>query len=167
MHISIRVCRWKNEAAAKTIEFIEEQLGFISDSLRRAENKMENFRLDNRFVDLTTEGNLVLQRLERYEMEKNTLNLQAQYYEYLKEYLTSRNESGLIVSPSVMGIGDPLLIRLVEELSQLQLQQKQVGFVLKDDLPAVKPYLRQGGTGTCRPARERHQQHQPAEDIDE
>ena len=128
---------WKNEAAAKTIEFIEEQLGFISDSLRRAESRMENFRFDNRFVDLTAEGNMVLQRLERYEMEKNTLNLQTQYYEYLKEYLTSRNESGLIVSPSVMGIGDPLLIRLVEELSQLQLQQKQVGFVLKDDLPAT------------------------------
>ena len=128
--------RWKNEAAANTIEFIEEQLGFISDSLMRAENRMENFRFDNRFVDLTTEGNLVLQRLERYENEKNTLNLQKQYYEYLKEYLTSRNESGLIVSPSIMGIGDPLLVRLVEELSQLQLQQKQVGFVLKDELPA-------------------------------
>ncbi len=129
--------RWKNEAAANTIQFIGEQLGLISDSLRRAENRMENFRFDNRFVDLTSEGNMVLQRLERYEMEKNTLNLQAQYYEYLKEYLTSRNESGLIVSPSVMGIGDPLLIRLVEELSQLQLRQKQMGFVLKDDLPAA------------------------------
>ena len=126
---------WKNMAAKQTIGFIEGQLGLISDSLRKAENNMENFRLDNRFVDLTTEGNLVLQRLERYETERNTLNLQAQYYEYLKEYLVTSNESGLIVSPSVMGIGDPLLIRLVEELSQLQLQQKQVGFVLKDDLP--------------------------------
>ena len=127
---------WKNEAAEQTIEFIEEQLGFIDDSLTKAESKMENFRFNNRFVDLTAEGNLVLQRLERYEMEKNTLNLQMQYYEYLKEYLTSRNETGLIVSPSVMGVGDPMLIRLVEELSQLQLQQKQVGFVLKDELPA-------------------------------
>jgi tyrosine-protein kinase Etk/Wzc len=129
--------QWKNEAAEKTIEFIEEQLGFISDSLRRAENNMERFRLDNRFIDLTAEGNLVLQRLERFEMEKNTLNLQMQYFEYLSEYLTSRNESGLIISPSVMGISDPLLIRLVEELSQLQLQQKEVGFMLKDDLPAA------------------------------
>ena len=98
---------------------------------------MENFRFSNRFVDLTAEGNLILQRLERYEMEKNTLNLQMQYYEYLKEYLTSRNETGLIVSPSVMGVGDPMLVRLVEELSSLQLQQKQVGFVLKDELPAT------------------------------
>jgi len=128
---------WKNQAAQQTIEFIEGQLGIIKTDLSRAESNMETFRQDNRFVDLTTEGNLVLQRLERYEIEKNTLNLQMQYYEYLKNYLSSRNESGLIVSPSVMGISDPLLIRLVEELSQMQLQQKNVGFVLKDDLPAT------------------------------
>ena len=127
---------WKNEAAEKTIMFIDNQLGFISDSLKNAEDDMEQFRQTNRFVDLTTEGNLVLQRLEKYEVEKNTLNLQMQYYEYLKEYLVSRNESGLIVSPSVMGVIDPMLIRLVEELSQLQLQQRQLGFVVKDDLPA-------------------------------
>lgn len=128
---------WKNEAAANTIEFIDAQLGFIYDSLEIAEDNMEKFRLTNRFVDLTTEGNLVLQRLERYESEKNTLNLQMQYYEYLKEYLTSRNETGLIVSPSVMGVVDPLLIRLVGELSQLQIQQRQLGFVVREDLPAA------------------------------
>ena len=129
--------RWKNEAAQQTVKFIDDQLGFISDSLVKAENKMENFRFSNRFVDLTAEGNLVLQRLERYENEKNALNMQLQYYQYLKEYLTSRNESGLIVSPSIMGVADPLLVRLVEELSNLQLQQKQAGFVMKDNLPAT------------------------------
>lgn len=127
---------WKNEAAEKTIMFIDNQLGFISDSLKNAEDDMERFRQANRFVDLTTEGNLVLQRLEKYETEKNTLNLQMQYFEYLKEYLISRNESGLIVSPSVMGVGDPMLIRLVDDLSNLQLQQRQLGFMVKDDLPA-------------------------------
>ncbi len=50
-----------------------------------------------------------------------------QYYEYLNQYLISRNESGSIVSPSVMGVVDPVLIRLVGELAGLQLQQKQVG----------------------------------------
>jgi capsular exopolysaccharide synthesis family protein len=128
---------WKNQAADQTISFIDGQLGIIETDLNRAESTMENFRQQNRFVDLTAEGNLVLQRLERYELEKNTLNLQMQYYEYLKDYLTSRNESGLIVSPSAMGINDPLIIKLVEELSQAQLQQKQVGFVVRDDLPAT------------------------------
>jgi len=128
---------WKNQAADQTLRFIDGQLNLISDSLRLAENKMENFRMDNRFVDLTAEGNLVLQRLERYEMEKNSLNLQMQYYEYLKEYLTSRNETGLIVSPSVMGIDDPMLVKLVEGLSTLQLQQKQLGFTIRDNQPAA------------------------------
>jgi len=36
-----------------------------------------------------------------------------------------------------MGVNDQLLIRLVEELSNLQLQQKQLGFVVRDDLPAA------------------------------
>ncbi|MBE0667504.1 MAG: tyrosine protein kinase, partial [Bacteroidales bacterium] len=128
---------WKNEAAGKTIDFIDSQLGFISDSLHEAENNMEDFRLKNRFVDLTAEGNIILQRLERYETEKTTINLQLQYYEYLNEYLSSPGESGAIISPSVMGVSDPVLIRLVEEFSQLQQQQKQVGFILNDDLPAV------------------------------
>ncbi len=41
----------KSRAADNTIIFIETQLGLISDSLRLAENSMENFRLNNRFVD--------------------------------------------------------------------------------------------------------------------
>ncbi|MDZ7636068.1 MAG: Wzz/FepE/Etk N-terminal domain-containing protein [Bacteroidales bacterium] len=70
---------WKNRAANLTIEFIEAQLGLISDSLTLAESKMESFRLDNRFVDLTLEGTLVLQKLEKLEGEKNLLGLQMQY----------------------------------------------------------------------------------------
>ncbi len=128
---------WKNQAAEQTLRFIDRQLSLISDSLRIAENRMESFRTDNRFVNLTTESNLVLQRLERYEMERNSLRLQMQYYEYLKEYLTSRNESGLIVSPSVMGITDPLLVRLVEELASLQQQQQQLGFMVQENQPAA------------------------------
>jgi len=128
---------WKSRAAERTIEFIDNQLGFISDSLRDAENAMENFRLDNRFINLTAEGTQILERLERFETEKATLNLQMQYYVYLNEYLTSKDWSGRIVSPSVMGVADPIIINLVEELSQLQMQQKSVGFVLQDNLPAV------------------------------
>ncbi len=77
----------KSRAADNTIKFIEAQLGLISDSLTLAENRMENFRLNNRFVDLTLEGTLVLQRLEKFEGEKNMLELQMQYYEYLRDYL--------------------------------------------------------------------------------
>ena len=129
---------WKNRAADNTINFIEVQLGLISDSLRLAENSMEDFRLNNRFVDLTLEGTLVLEKLERLEGEKNLLGLQMQYYEYLLDYLDARDEGESIISPSVMGITDPALVKLVEEMSVLQQQRRQVAFTVREDLPQVQ-----------------------------
>jgi tyrosine-protein kinase Etk/Wzc len=129
---------WKSRAADKTIDFIETQLGLVSDSLRLAENTMESFRQHNRFVDLTLEGNLILQKLEKYESEKNMLDLQMQYYEYLLDYLNARDESESIISPSVMGVTDPVLVKLVEEFATLQQQRKQMAFTVKDNLPQVQ-----------------------------
>lgn len=128
----------KTRAAENTITFIEEQLGFISDSLSNAENSMEKFRLNNRFVDLTLEGSLVLQKLEKLENEKNSLQLQLQYYEYLLEYIDSHDETGSIISPSVMGVTDPVLVKLVEDLSVMQQRKKQLTFSMKDELPQVE-----------------------------
>lgn len=134
----IRGMEWKSRAADNTINFIETQLGLVSDSLRLAENSMENFRLNNRFVDLTLEGTLVLERLEKFEGEKNVLGLQMQYYKYLLDYIESREESETIISPSVMGVSDPVLVGLVNEFASLQQQRKQMIFVVKDNQAQVK-----------------------------
>jgi len=125
----------KGRAADNTIRFIEAQLGLISDSLRLAENSMEDFRLNNRFVDLTLEGTLVLQRLEKFEGEKNMLGLQLQYYEYLMDYLEARDDSESIISPSVMGVTDPVLVKLVEEFATVQMDKKQMAFTVTKNQP--------------------------------
>lgn len=129
---------WKNRTADNTIAFIEAQLGLISDSLRNAENSMEDFRLNNRFVDLTMEGTLVLQRLEKFEAEKNSLGMQVQYYEYLLEYLDARNDSESLISPSIMGVTDPVLMRLVNDFASLQQQKQQMAFTVRENLPQVQ-----------------------------
>lgn len=129
---------WKSRAADNTINFIEAQLGLISDSLRLAENNMENFRLKNRFVDLTLEGSLVLQKLEGLEGEKNVLDMQMQYYEYLVDYLETRDPKENIISPSVMGISDPRLVGLVSEVSKLQQTRKQLAFTVNERLPQLE-----------------------------
>lgn len=129
---------WKSRAADNTIQFIEEQLGLISDSLRLAESSMENFRLNNRFVDLTLEGTLVLEKLENLEGEKNMLSLKEQYYEYLLEYLDARDDRESIISPSVMGVTDPGLVKLVEEFSRVQQERNKIAFTVTDNLPQVQ-----------------------------
>ncbi|HCI56323.1 MAG TPA: polysaccharide biosynthesis tyrosine autokinase [Bacteroidales bacterium] len=120
----------KNRTADQTIDFIEKQLAIISDSLHLAENSLESFRLANRLIDLSREGVAIQNRLEEIDKEKTSLMLQKNYYEYLKDYIDTKKESGEIIAPSVMGVTDQLLIRLVEELSQLQKQKKQLSLNL-------------------------------------
>lgn len=127
----------KNQIADSTIEFINRQLNIISASLNNAEDSLQNFRLKNRLVDLSKEGILIQARLERFENEKITLKLQVQYYQYLKEYLDSKNESGDIVSPTLIGVSDLVVGRLVEELAGLQQTKKKLSMNLSDELPPL------------------------------
>lgn len=128
----------KNQIADSTFKFIDRQLHIIADSLQDAEDRLQNFRRTNKLVDLTREGTIIQGRLEQVENEKTTLELQHQYYQYLKSYLDSKNESGDIISPTVMGVTDPTIGRLVQELATLQQRKKQMTLNLSLDLPAVQ-----------------------------
>jgi capsular exopolysaccharide synthesis family protein len=126
----------KNQTADSTIKFIDGQLKVILDSLDIAEEKLERFRMVNSFMDLSREGALIQSKLEKYENEKTGFDLQLQYYNYLSEYLNIKNAGGTIISPSVMGITDQVLYRLVNELSVIQKEQENFGFNINDNQPA-------------------------------
>lgn len=127
----------KNQTAEKTIEFIDEQIGTITDSLRKAENNLENFRLSNRLIDISTEGISIQNRLENFENERSELSLQRKYYDYLQGYINSRNETGDIVSPGAMGVTNAPLDRMVAELAAFQQQKDKLKVNISDNLPAV------------------------------
>ena len=133
----------KNQTADSTIKFINGQLAVILDSLNIAEEKLENFRLKNNFIDLSREGTLVQNKLEKFENEKTSFELQLQYYNYLSDYLDLKNAVGTIISPSVMGITDQVLLRLVVELSTLQKEREKFGFNIEGNQPALELMDRQ------------------------
>ncbi len=123
---------FKNLTAEKTIEFIDQQLGLISDSLTLAEDRLEKFRLVNNLVNISREGTIIQDKFESIEKERTLLLLQKSYYEYLEEYINSKQESKDIVAPSIMGVTDQLLIQLVGELAVFQQQKKQLGMNLQE-----------------------------------
>lgn len=62
--------------AEKSLEFLEQQLPEIRDNLEKAEQILNNYRLDSGSVDLTTETQQVLARLVALEAKENELLLQ-------------------------------------------------------------------------------------------
>jgi tyrosine-protein kinase Etk/Wzc len=127
----------KNRMADNTIAFIDKQIGVVSGDLKKAEERLKTLRLENKLIDLTRDGAFLQTRLENLENERVSLELQKYYFQYLKEYLESKNESGDIVSPNVMGINEPTLISLVQELGVQQKTLKQLSMNLSLDLPPV------------------------------
>lgn len=127
----------KNRTADSTIKFIDKQLGILSDSLKNAEDKLENFRLQNRFINLSSEGSLIQRRIENVEDEKSGFELQILYYKYLSDYLDSKSLQGTIISPSVMGISDALLMSLLSRLSGLQTEILRMGINFSVEQPAT------------------------------
>jgi tyrosine-protein kinase Etk/Wzc len=127
----------KNRTADSTIKFIDKQLAILSDSLRNAEDKLENFRLQNRFINLSSEGSRIQGRIEKVESEKYGFELQLQYYNYLSDYLNAKIAPGIIISPSVMGISDGFLMSLISRLTGLQNEILKMGFNFSGEQPAT------------------------------
>lgn len=128
----------KKQTADSTLKFIDHQLRIISDSLKKAEDRLRDFRKENKLVDLSREGSFIQSKIETLDNERAALLLQMQYYRYLEDYIVSKNESGDIVSPSIIGITDQSLARLVQELSSAQKKKKELAMNISPDMPPVK-----------------------------
>jgi capsular exopolysaccharide synthesis family protein len=117
----------KNTEAQRRIQFIDDQLVGISDSLSITENKLQQFRSSHRVMDLSAQGQSIIGQITLLENEKARLSLEANYYDYLADYLAANASGEMPIVPITMGINDPGLTRLVEELATLQGQLSNTG----------------------------------------
>ena len=110
----------KNQEAVRTIQFIDDQLIGISDSLVITENKLQQFRSRNRVMNLSAQGQVIIDQAMSLENEKARLGIEANYYNYLADYLAKDNVGQAPIAPATMGITDPGLTKLVADLADLQ-----------------------------------------------
>jgi tyrosine-protein kinase Etk/Wzc len=110
----------KNQEAVRTIQFIDDQLIGISDSLVITENKLQEFRSRNKVMNLSAQGQVIIDQAMKLENEKARLGIEANYYSYLADYLTKDNVGQAPIAPATMGITDPGLTKLVSDLADLQ-----------------------------------------------
>jgi capsular exopolysaccharide synthesis family protein len=109
----------KNDAANKTIKFINEQLGLVSDSLAVSEGKMTNFRQSNKIVDVNSHSIELLDKASKYDTQKADLKLKETYLDYLTKYLKTNMAEGAIIAPSSLGLNEPLLMAAVQQINEL------------------------------------------------
>ncbi|MBU2466964.1 MAG: hypothetical protein KJ615_11515, partial [Bacteroidetes bacterium] len=110
----------KNQIAENTIEFIDQQLVDIQDSLSKAEIDLQDFQTSNELMNIDFQSQQVFEYLKELEQQKAELMVKSRYYKSLQNYIQiNLDELDKLVAPSAMGIEDPLLNRLVQELVNL------------------------------------------------
>jgi tyrosine-protein kinase Etk/Wzc len=128
----------KRQNAEKTISFINKQLDIIADSLEKSAKSLETFRIANKFMDLKAENTIIQNKLENSTSDKAGIELQLQYNKYLSEYLNNKDSIGSIISPSVIGITDQILLQLLNKLLTLVDEKEKLSFKLELNQPAIE-----------------------------
>lgn len=127
----------KNEMANRTISFIDSQVAGVADSLNYFEDQLQTYRSENKIYNLSNESSAVFGQLTEIETQLATENLKQRYYGSLKEYLVRENYNEIVV-PSGLGIDDPYLNGLIENLLSLQVERSRLLATQKETSPLVR-----------------------------
>lgn len=127
----------QNEAQKRSLDFINDQLSGISDSLNVAGTKFTAFRSANKIIDLGKQGTLVMDNLGEIESERAKSQMQLDYFNNLHDYLTNPGNGKQLASPSVVGIEDASLNMLVLKMSELYSRRQLLSFSAKENNPTL------------------------------
>ncbi len=117
----------KNYLATTTIQYIDRQLSSVADTLTQTEQQLQNFRRDYNIIDVNDRTERLYTQLETSENNKDEASRKLNLLQQVKAYFDANKENAqTIVLPSSMGIEDPLLNSLMEELVSLNSEKEQL-----------------------------------------
>ena len=90
----------KNSEAIRTIDFINDQLGYLLDSLNFSESQLRDFRRKNNIIDINAYSGSLMAKLDGFNQKRSELDLKDAYFNYLSNYLTKNIKEESIVAPS-------------------------------------------------------------------
>lgn len=122
----------RNLTSQQTLDFIDNQIKTVADSLNLYESELQSYRKINKITDVSQKGEMILSESVRIEEELNQQKLRLEYYQSLKNYLNNPEGQELLV-PSVIGIEDPLFNSMVSSLIELQNEKSALRGVLSGD----------------------------------
>lgn len=116
----------KNDAATKTINFIDEQLINVSQSLSSSEDNLTRFRKRNQIIDVGSLSSELMGKATAYDTELNQVKLRETYLNYLSKYIKTNLSEGAIIAPTSLGLSEPMLMNLVEQINSLIIKRSEL-----------------------------------------
>ncbi len=127
----------KTRVADSTLRFIDDRLRLVFGELSGIEKNIQNFKTTNKFTDLTTQANLLLQNTSEYSKQQTGQEIQLSVVQALEQFLED-NKNDLRVVPSSLVMQDAGFIALVQRYNEMQLQRDKLLMSVTAEHPSIK-----------------------------
>ncbi len=115
----------KTHLASTTIQYIDRQLANITDTLSRTEQELQNFRRVHNIMDVDEKSQRIMNQREDLEDNRDEVSRRLNLLQQMKAYFDAAMEdASTLVVPSFLGIEDPLLNSLLQELIKLNSERE-------------------------------------------
>lgn len=128
----------KNKIQENTLAFIQEQLGFLEDSLQSKEKELQDFKVENKLLDVSAEFSNILGKMNSLDEMNAELDYQLSYFEQIRQYMENKSKDfSDVIAPSVIGVPDPLLNGLIQTLVTLSQDRRKLLASVNENHPEV------------------------------
>lgn len=129
--------RMQTQIQRQTLDFINQRLVGITDSLTEAGNVFNTFRSENQIFDLSLQGQMVMEQYNQLDQTIVSRQTELQYYNSLVDYLRTNGDPSALKSPSVAGVQDAMLNSLVFKLAELQTRRQMTTISSFENNPSL------------------------------
>jgi len=133
----------KNLMAINTIHFIDDQLTIIQDSLSKIERQLERFKTLHPNLELVDKEYGTYFQKQKLDNSLSEQSVNIKYYKSLLSYLKNDKNANSIISPTSMGISNPELNNLINQLLQLYAKKGELQLTTTDRNPTYIAVLSQ------------------------
>lgn len=128
--------REKNSLAKNTLSFIEQRLNVVGADLENIEKKIQEYKASSGAVDIGTQGELFLQNVSTNDQKLSEINFQLSVINQLEKNISaSNNITGVL--PSNLGVIDPTLSQLINNLSNAELEREKLKKTVAENNPLL------------------------------
>ena len=116
----------KNTVSRNTIDFINNKLTDMKDSLSLIELSIQEYKNKHEITDISLKAQSFYDKLAELGNEQTKYKLKEQYYKYLIRTINEKQNLEKIISPSIYGITDASLNELINQLVSFQIQKEVI-----------------------------------------
>ncbi|HEV2479876.1 MAG TPA: polysaccharide biosynthesis tyrosine autokinase [Puia sp.] len=113
----------KNRISANTLQFIDDRLYELNDTLRGVEGVLRNFMVANQAFDIEGQSKAFLDKEGDEANSVVTSGVKIGIVNWLLDYVANKKNQYELV-PTALGIDEPALLQLITEYNKLQLERE-------------------------------------------